>query len=83
MDADEHNSRFDFEVGDIVVETDYIVVPNREPWTGIVVYVIEDFYELNSHIGELEDLVGVHWLKPDHVETLPASVLVLLQKAKE
>ena len=80
MDADEHNADCNFEVGDIVTEVMYIVDPDREAWTGIVVYIDTDYYELHSFLGTYEDLVGVHWFKPGYIECLPASVLRIVQK---
>ena len=81
MDSDEHNSYSNFEIGDIVGESEYIVPPGRTPWVGVVVYVDKDYYELGSCAGECEDLVAVHWLKPATVEALPASVIRIIQKA--
>jgi hypothetical protein len=83
MDADEHNQRYDYEVGDIVSESVYIIPPDREAWFGIVVLIEEDHYELHSYIGILENLVAVHWFKPGYVERLPASVLKMVQKAEK
>jgi len=79
--ADEREHRVPLEVGDIVTEVDYIIPPDRAPWTGIIVYLEKDFYELHSHLGQHEDLVGVHWFQGGYVETLPASVVALVQKA--
>ena len=81
MDADEHNRAADFEVGDIVTESTYIIPPNRKPWTGIIVYIEEEHYELHSFLGQFEDLLGLHWFQAGFVETLPASVILLIQKA--
>jgi hypothetical protein len=72
-----------YEVGDIVEETEYIIPPDRTPWVGIVVYVESRHYELHSYLGQYEDLVGVHWFQPGYIEALPASVLTMLQKAKQ
>ena len=83
MDADEHNKDCNFEVGDIVTETTYIVEPGRKPWTGIVVYIDTDYYELHSFLGQYEDLVGVHWFQPGYIECLPASVLDIVQKVND
>jgi hypothetical protein len=83
MDADEHSNKCDFEVGDIVSEADYIIPPDRTPWAGIVVFIDPDRFELHSSIGPFEDLVAVHWFQAGYVECLPASVLVMIQKAKE
>jgi|10_taG_2_1085330.scaffolds.fasta_scaffold402757_2 hypothetical protein len=83
MDSDEHNQRFDYEIGDIVTESEYIIPPGRKPWVGMVVGIDVDHYELHSFIGIFEDLVMIHWLKPDLVEALPASVLKMVQKVAE
>lgn len=80
MDSDEHNSAADFEIGDIVTESPYIIPPDRKPWIGIVVYIEEEYYELHSFLGQYEDLLGIHWFQAGHVETLPASVILLVQK---
>lgn len=81
MDADEHNSHAGFEIGDVVTEVYYIIPPNRKPWTGIVVFVDKYYYELNSYLGQYEDLVAVHWFQPGYIESLPASVVSIVQKA--
>ncbi|MAH50000.1 hypothetical protein CMI37_29545 [Candidatus Pacearchaeota archaeon] len=83
MDSDEHSDDYNFEIGDIVRESVLIIPPDREPWTGIVVYIDKDFYELHSFLGQTESLIAVHWFKAGYVETLPASVLRMIQKAKE
>ena len=83
MDSDEHSSYSNFEIGDIVGESEYIVPPGRPPWVGVVVYVDKDYYELGSQAGEFEDLVAVHWFKPSAVESLPASVIRIIQKARK
>ena len=82
MDFDEHNSYANFKIGDIVAESEYIVEPVRSPWLGIVVYVDRDYYELHSYLGQYEDLLGVYWFKPAKVETLPASVVRIVQKVE-
>jgi hypothetical protein len=75
----EHN----IDVGDIVTEIDYIIPPDRKPWIGIVMYIEKEHYELHSHLGKFEDLIGVYWFQDDCIETLPASVLELIQKAEK
>lgn len=72
-----------FEVGDIVSEAVLIVPPGRKPWTGIVVYVKRNFYDLHSYSTNLEDMIGIQWFKPGYVEALPSSVVVLIRRAKE
>jgi len=80
MDFDEHNSYANFEIGDIVSESKYIIDPMRSPWVGIVVYIDKEYYELHSYLGQYEDLLGVYWFQPAKVETLPASVVRIVQK---
>jgi hypothetical protein len=82
MGDEEHDEKFNFQVGDIVRESVLIIPPGRDTWSGIVVFIDKNYYELFSFIGPTEDLVGVHWLQAGYVESLPASVLRLVQKAK-
>ena len=81
-DLEDDNSH-DFEIGDLVTEVVYIIPPDRKPWVGIVIFFEQDHYELHSFLGQYEDLVGVKWLQTEQIEKLPASVLKLVQKAKE
>jgi len=83
MDVDDNVPSYQFEIGDIVTESTLIIPPDREPWVGLVVYIDKEFYELHSFLGDREDLIGIHWLKPGYIETLPASVVKLVQRAKK
>lgn len=83
MDSDEHNGDHDFEIGDLVTETHYIIPPDRKSWIGIVVYFKKEHYELHSFLGQYEDLIGVMWFQTGHIETLPASVLEIVQKVNK
>ena len=82
MDSDEHNSAANFEIGDIVTESEYIIPPDRKPWVGIIVYIENEYYELHSFLGQYEDLLGIHWFQGGYVETLPASVIMIVQKVE-
>ena len=70
-------------VGDIVRECYTIIPPDRKPWQGIVVYIEKDYYEFDSRLGETEALVAIHWFQGGYVESLPASVIRLVQKREE
>jgi hypothetical protein len=83
MDADEHNSHAGFEIGDVVTEAYYIIPRGRNPWTGIVVFIDKDYYELNSYLGQHEDIVAVHWFQSGRIETLPASVVSIVQRVSK
>jgi hypothetical protein len=83
MGDDEQHSSHNIEVGDIVRESSLIIPPDRKSWTGLVVYIDKMVYELHSHLGPFEDLVAIHWFQAGYVESLPASVIRLVQKAKK
>lgn len=71
------------EIGDIVRECLSIIPPDRSPWTGLVVYVEKDYYEFDSKLGQTEALIGIHWFQGGYIESLPASVIRIVQKRKE
>lgn len=83
MDSDQSTEENLLEVGDIVTESTLIIPPDRKPWLGIVVYVDRDHYSLHVFLEQTEDMIGIHWFQVDYVETLPASVVRLIQKAKK
>lgn len=83
MAVEKKQEKLTFEIGDIVKESTLIIPPDRKSWTGIVVYVKKDFYDLHSYSTFLEDMIGIQWFQPGHIETLPSSVVVLVRKAKE
>jgi len=83
MSEEESTERSNFEVGDIVRESSLIIPPDRDVWNGIVVHVDKDRYNLYSELGPFEDMIYVHWFRAGYIESLPASVIVLVQKAKE
>ena len=83
MDDGVPHPNHNIEVGDIVRESTLIIPPDREPWIGMVVYVEKMVYELHSHLGPFEDLIAIHWFQAGYVESLPASVIRLVQKSKE
>ena len=81
MGEEEKDDPRPIDVGDIVRESILIIPPDRSPWIGIVVYIEEDYYELYSSLGPTEPLIAVQWFQVGYVESLPASVLHLVQKA--
>ena len=81
-DADHHDGQ-SIEVGDVVRESALIIPPDRDPWIGIVVYVEKMVFELHSYLGPFEDLIAIHWLQVGYIESLPASVVRLVQKARK
>jgi|7_EtaG_2_1085326.scaffolds.fasta_scaffold15276_2 hypothetical protein len=82
MDDESLGKRPNFEIGDIVQESSYIIPPDRKAWVGIVVFIDRNHYEFFSISGTKETLIAVHWFQVEYVESLPASVLRLIQKAK-
>ena len=87
MAQDDPNDLIPLELGDIVREHEAIIPPERPTWTGIVVSVDRAFYQhlFSEYEGnwKSQDSVGVQWFQAGYVEYLPASVLILVQKAKQ
>tara|TARA_B100000131_G_C18007977_1_gene569261 strand:+ start:368 stop:631 length:264 start_codon:yes stop_codon:yes gene_type:complete len=83
MDTDQPDEQEQIEVGDIVTESELIIPPDRKSWVGIVVYVDKEHYALHAFLDTAEDMIGIHWFQPGYVEPLPASVVCLVQKAKD
>ena len=83
MDSDLNPPKELLEVGDVVTESTLIIPPERKPWVGIVVYVDRDHYSLHVFLEQTEDMLGIHWFQTGLIETLPASVVELVQKAKK
>ena len=83
MAAKEEQAKPTFEIGDIVRESTLIIPPDRKAWTGMVVYIKKDFYDLHSYSTFLEDMVGIQWFQAGYIEALPASVVIIVRKAKE
>ena len=83
MGGDENSNYIPFNVGDIVRESTLIIPPDRAPWTGIVVYVDRMVFELHSALGPFEDLIAIHWFQAGYIESLPASVIVMVQRAEK
>lgn len=82
-EIEEQEERPKFQIGDIVQESVLIIPPSREVWTGIVVHIERDHYNMFSTLGPFEDMVYIHWFRAGYVESLPASVIKLVQRAKE
>lgn len=74
---------YQFQIGDIVIESEYINPFQRKCWIGIVVFIERRYYEFELFNDLREDLVGVHWFQPNYVETLPSSVLRLVNAVKQ
>jgi len=83
MGEDEYDGGHDFNIGDIVRESALIIPPDRAVWVGTVMYIERKHYELHSFLGPLEDLIGVQWFQEGYIESLPASVLRLVQRANK
>jgi len=79
----DEEEKYEFQVGDIVTEKQYIIPPDRTEWTGIVVSVLRDRYHNHTFSGIFEDMIYIQWFQVGYIEQLPASVVKLVQKAKK
>jgi hypothetical protein len=74
----------ELKVGDIVTEIDLIVPDERARWNGIVLKVQPNGFVLSSLFNQKpQDRIIVLWLDSAVTEELPASVLILLHRAKD
>lgn len=69
---------YQYRVGDIVLESEWINPHERSCWIGIVVYIERGYYEFEIVADVREDLIAVHWFQPNMIETLPSSVIKLV-----
>ena len=71
-------------IGDIVTESELIVPAERNRWNGLIIDVQRNAWVFSTvwH-PEAQDKVTVLWLDTGIREDLPASVVVLIYRAKK
>lgn len=66
---------YQFRIGDIVIEKDFITIGDEEQMTGIVIAIEYLNYNLGKQM--LHDRLTIHWFNNNTIEEMP-SVLVEL-----
>ena len=72
---------YQFCIGDIVIEKDFITVGDGIQMTGIVIRVEHLSYNLGKKI--LHDRLTIHWLDSDTTEEMPAVLVNLVSSVKK
>jgi len=75
------DDNYQFCVGDIVIEKDFITVGDGIQMTGIVIAVEHLSYNLGKKI--LHDRLTIHWLESDTTEEMPAVLVDLISSVKK
>ena len=77
MDDDEYQ----FCVGDIVIEKDYITIGDVTQMKGIIIAVEHLSYNLGKKM--LHDRLTIHWLDNDTTEEMPSVLVDLVSSVKK
>ena len=72
---------YQFRIGDIVIEKDFITVGDGTQMTGIIISVEHLSYNLGKEI--LHDRLTIHWLNNGTVEEMPAVLVDLVSSVKK
>ena len=72
---------YQFCVGDIVIEKDFITIGDGIQMTGIVVAVKHLSYNLGKKI--IHDRLTIHWLDTDVREEMPSVLVDLISSVKK
>ena len=72
---------YQFCVGDIVMEKDFITVGDGIQMTGIIIAVEHLSYNLGEKI--FHDRLTIHWLENDTAEEMPAVLVDLISSVKK
>ena len=75
------DDEYQFCIGDIVVEKDFITIGDDHQMTGIVIAVEHLSYNLGKQI--LHDRLTIHWLDNDTTEEMPSVLVNLISSVKK
>ena len=75
------NDEYQFCIGDIVIEKDFITIGDDDQMTGIVIAIEHLSYNLGKQI--LHDRLTIHWLDSDTTEEMPSVLVDLISSVKK
>ena len=75
------DDEYQFCVGDIVIEKDFITIGDDDQMTGIVIAIEHLSYNLGKQI--LHDRLTIHWLDSDTTEEMPSVLVDLVSSVKK
>ena len=76
-----NDDNYQFCIGDIVIEKDFITVGDGTQMTGIIINVERLSYDLGKKI--LHDRLTIHWLDNNTIEEMPAVLVNLVSSVKK
>ena len=75
------DDEYQFCIGDIVIEKDFITIGDDDQMTGIVIAIEHLSYNLGKQI--LHDRLTIHWLDNDTTEEMPSVLVELISSVKK
>ena len=75
------DDEYQFCVGDIVIEKDFITIGDGTQMKGIIIAVEHLSYNLGKKI--LHDRLTIHWLNNDTIEEMPSVLVDLVSSVKK
>ena len=75
------NDKYQYCIGDIVIEKDFITIGDDNQMTGIVIAIEHLSYNLGEKI--LHDRLTIHWLDNNTTEEMPSVLVDLVSSVKK
>lgn len=75
------NDDYQFCVGDIVIEKDFITIGDDTQMTGIIIAIEHLSYNLGKKI--IHDRLIIHWLDNNTIEEMPSVLVDLVSSVKK
>ena len=75
------DDEYQFCIGDIVIEKDFITIGDDDQMTGIIIAIEHLSYNLGKQI--LHDRLTIHWLDNDTTEEMPSVLVELISSVKK
>ena len=75
------DDEYQFCIGDIVIEKEFITIGSDDQMTGIVIAIEHLSYNLGKHISH--DRLTIRWLNNDTTEEMPSVLVDLISSVKK
>lgn len=75
------DDEYQFCIGDIVVEKDFITIGDEPPMTGIIIAIDHLSYKLGKKV--IHDRLTIHWFNNNTIEEMPSVLVELVSSIKK
>ena len=75
------DDEYQFCIGDIVIEKDFITIGDEDQMTGIIIAIDHLNYNLGKKI--IHDRLTIHWLNNNTTEEMPSVLVDLVSSVKK